>query len=158
MGLSPCSLSLFGPVSFFPSWLDGVAARELGCLCSFFLFLWGRRLSKDAGMGLPVGLFLFQLEGLPCLRSGGRGQWMQSLAGRSVLRDGYLVPFRDSLPLLRSPVLFTTLRVCLPRAPALRQVLEAMLADGALESPSVLVPAFQSSLPRGEVVCWVSVL
>ena len=47
-------------------------------------------------MGLPVGLFLFQLEGLPCLCSGGRGQWMQSLAGRSVLRDGYLVPFRDS--------------------------------------------------------------
>ena len=51
-------------------------------------------------MGLPVGLFLFQLEGLPCLRSGGSGQWMRSLAGMSVLRDGYLVPFRDSsLPL-----------------------------------------------------------
>ena len=44
-------------------------------------------------MGLPVGLFRFQLEGLPCLRSGGSGWWMQSLAGRSVLRDGYLVPF-----------------------------------------------------------------
>ena len=39
-----------------------------------------------------------------------------------------------------------TFRVCLPRAPALRQVLEAMLAVGALESPSVLVLAFQSSL------------
>ena len=39
-----------------------------------------------------------------------------------------------------------TLRVCLPRAPALRQVLEAMLAKGALESPSVLVLAFHSSL------------
>ena len=49
-------------------------------------------------MGLPVGLFLFQLEGLPCLRSGGSGQWMQSLAGRSVLRVGYLV----SLPRLFS--------------------------------------------------------
>ena len=110
-------------------------------------------------MGLPVGLFLFQLEGLPCLHSGGSGQWMQSRAGRSVLRDGYLIPFRDSsLPLLRSPVSFTTLRVCLPRAPALRQVLEAMLAVGALESPSVLVLAFQSSLPSGEVVCWVGVL
>ena len=34
--------------------------------------------------------------------------------------------------------------MCLPRAPALRQVLEAMLAEGALESPSVL--AFRSSL------------
>ena len=39
-----------------------------------------------------------------------------------------------------------TFRVVLPRAPALRQVLEAMLAEGALESPSVLVLAFQSSL------------
>ena len=43
-------------------------------------------------MGLPVRLFLFQLEGLPCLRTGGSGQWMQSLAGMSVLRDGDLVP------------------------------------------------------------------
>ena len=71
----------------------------------------------------------------------------------SVLRDSYLVPFRDSsLPLLRSPVSFTMFRVCLPRAPALRQVLEAMLAEGPLESPLVLVLAFQSSLPSGEVV------
>ena len=51
-------------------------------------------------MGLPVGLFVFELEGLPCLRTGGNGQWMQCLAGMSVLRDCYLVPFRDSsLPL-----------------------------------------------------------
>ena len=63
---------------------------------SFSLFLWGRRHSevteKGAGMGLPFGLFLFQLEGLPCLHTGGSGQWMQSLAGMSVLRDGALVP------------------------------------------------------------------
>ena len=63
---------------------------------SFFLFLWGPRHSEDtekgAGMGLSVGLFLFQLEGLPCLRTGGSGQWVQSLAGMSVLQDGYLVP------------------------------------------------------------------
>ena len=39
-----------------------------------------------------------------------------------------------------------TFPVCLPRAPALRQVLVAMLAEGALESPSVLVLAFHSSL------------
>ena len=39
-----------------------------------------------------------------------------------------------------------TLPVCLPRALALRQVLVAMLAEGALESPSVLVLAFHSSL------------
>ena len=44
------------------------------------------------------------------------------------------------------PGVVTTLRVCLPRAPALRRVLEAMLAEGALESPSILVLAFHSSL------------
>ena len=47
---------------------------------------------------------------------------------------------------LTLPGVVATFRVCLPRAPALRQVLEAMLALGALESPSVLVPAFHSSL------------
>ena len=36
--------------------------------------------------------------------------------------------------------------MCLPRAPALRQVLEAVLARGALESPSIIVLAFHSSL------------
>ena len=50
-----------------------------------------------------------------------------------------------SSPLTLSGVV-TTFRVCLPRAPALRQVLVAMLAEGALESPSVLVLAFHSSL------------
>ena len=39
-----------------------------------------------------------------------------------------------------------TFPVCLPLAPALRQVLVAVLAEGALESPSVLVLAFHSSL------------
>ena len=62
--------------------------------------------------------------------------------GLSVLRDSFLVPVRDSfLTLLCSPVV-TTLRVCLPRALALRQV----LAEGALESPSILILAFHSSL------------
>ena len=36
--------------------------------------------------------------------------------------------------------------VCLSRAPAFRQVRVAMLADGSVESPSVLVLAFHSSL------------
>ena len=53
------------------------------------------------------------------------------------------MPVRDSSP-LTLPSVVTTFRVCLPRAPALWQVLEAMLAEGALESPSVLV--FHSSL------------
>ena len=103
-------------------------------------------------MGLPIGLFLFQLEGLPCLRTSGSGQWMQCLAGMSVLRYGYVVPFQDFSSSLTLPGVVTTLWVCLPRAPALRQVLEAMLAEGALESPSVLVLAFQSSLASGEVL------
>ena len=47
---------------------------------------------------------------------------------------------------LALPGVVTTLRMCLPRAPALRQVLEALLAEGALESPSILVLAFHSSL------------
>ena len=101
--------------------------RWLGSLAPFFLFLWGcchsKGTEKGAGIGLPVGLFLFQLEGLPCLRTGGSGQWMQSY--RHVRSSGQgPCSFRDSsLPLLRSPVSFTTFRVCLPRTPALRQVL-----------------------------------
>ena len=52
------------------------------------------------------------------------------------------MPVRDSS--LTLPGVVTTFRVCLPRARALRQVLEAMLAEGALESTSVV--AFHLSL------------
>ena len=55
------------------------------------------------------------------------------------------MPVRDSSP-LTLPVVVTTFRVCLPQAPALQQVLAAMLAEGALESPLVMVLAFHSSL------------
>ena len=72
---------------------------------------------------------------------------MQGLAGSSVLQDGFPCTcsrlFSSPLTL---PGVVTTFWVCLPRAPALRQVLEAMLAEGALESPSVLVLASHSSL------------
>ena len=55
----------------------------------------------------PSGCFLFQLLGLPCLRSGGGGHGRQSLAGPSVLRDDCLVPVQVSpLPLLHYPVRF----------------------------------------------------
>ena len=47
---------------------------------------------------------------------------------------------------LTLPDVVTSFRMCLPRAPALRQVLVAVLAEGALESPSFLVLAFHSSL------------
>ena len=70
---------------------------------------------------------------------------MQILAGSSVLRDGFVVPVQDSSP-LTLPGVVTTFRVCLPQAPALRQVLEAMLAEGALELPSILILAFHSFL------------
>ena len=47
---------------------------------------------------------------------------------------------------LTLPGVVTTFRMCLPRAPALRQVLVAMFEEGVLESPSFLVLAFHSSL------------
>ena len=47
---------------------------------------------------------------------------------------------------LTLPGVITMFWACLPRAPSLRQVPEAILAEGALESPSVLVLAFHSSL------------
>ena len=57
------------------------------------------------------------------------------------------MPVQDSFSSpLTLPGVVMTFRACLPRVPALRQVLEAMLAEGALESPSVLVLAFHSSL------------
>ena len=56
------------------------------------------------------------------------------------------MPVRDFSSPLTLPGVVTTFRVCLPRGPALRQVLVALLAEGVLESPSVLVLAFHSSL------------
>ena len=47
---------------------------------------------------------------------------------------------------LTLPGVVLTFPVCLSRAPAFRQVRVAMLAEGSLESPSVLVLAFHSSL------------
>ena len=94
----------------------------------------------------PSGCFLFQLWGCPASALAVAGK------GGSVLRAH---PFFGTVPgacsrLFSSPLtlpgVVTTFRVCLPRAPALRQVLVAVLAEGALESASVLVLAFHSSL------------
>ena len=90
-------------------------------------------------MGLPIGLFLFQLWDCPASAVAVAGIRCRVLEACPFFETVSLYLFDSSLPLLRSPV-------CLPRAPALRQVLEAMLAEGALESPSVLVLAFHSSL------------
>ena len=65
----------------------------------------------------------------------------------TVLRDGYRVPFKDSPPpLSRTPVSFPTYRAGSPRAQALRQEVEAMLAKGALEIARDPGPGFYSRL------------
>ena len=93
----------------------------------------------------PSGCFLFQLWGCPASALAVAGK------GGSVLRANPFFGtvdwclFKTLLFPLTLPDVVTTFRVCLPRAPALRQVLVAMLAEGALESPSVLVLAFHSS-------------
>ena len=65
----------------------------------------------------------------------------------TVLRDGYCVPFTDSPPpLARTPVSFPTYRAGSPRAQAMRQEVEAMLAKGALEIARDPGPSFYSRL------------
>ena len=65
----------------------------------------------------------------------------------TVLRDGYRVPFLDSPPpLSRTPVSFPTYRAGSPRAQALRQEIEGMLAKGALEIARDPGPGFYSRL------------
>ena len=65
----------------------------------------------------------------------------------TVLRDGYRVPFKDSPPpLARTPVSFPTYRAGSPRAQALRQEVEALLAKGALEIARDPGPGFYSRL------------
>ena len=65
----------------------------------------------------------------------------------TVLRGGYRVPFTDSPPpLSRTPVSFPTYRAGSPRAQALRQEVEGMLAKGALEIARDPGPGFYSLL------------
>ena len=65
----------------------------------------------------------------------------------TVLRDGYRVPFKDSPPPLScTPVSFPTYRAGSPRAQALRQEVEGMLAKGALEIARDPGPGFYSLL------------
>ena len=65
----------------------------------------------------------------------------------SVLLDGYRVLFKDSPhPLSRTLVSFLTYWACSPRAQALRQEAEAMLAKGALEIAGDPGPGFYSRL------------
>ena len=65
----------------------------------------------------------------------------------SVLRDGYRIPFLDSLPpLARSPVSFLTYWPGSPRDLALLQEVEKMLGKGALEIVTDRGPGFYSHL------------
>ena len=148
------SFSLLGihlrPRLLLPYWLVGTAARDLSSHFSFFLFLWSLSHSGDDGKGaggcLPIGLFLFQFWGCPASAlavAGNGGRVLRAHLSSGRLTGACSRLFSSPLTL---PGVITTFRVCLPRAPALRQMLEAMLAEGALESPSVLVLAFHSSL------------
>ena len=65
----------------------------------------------------------------------------------TVLRDGYRVPFRDSPPpLSRTPVSFPTYWTGSPRAQALWQEIDGMLAKGASEIARDPGPGFYSRL------------
>ena len=103
---------------------------------------------KVPGRSLPDGVPLPVRVG-GCLTRHWR-QW-QAIGAETwvvtVLRDGYRVPFKDSPPpLSRTPVSFPTYRAGSPRAQALQQEVEAMLAKGALEIARDPGPGFYSRL------------
>ena len=133
----------------------GWLVRQLGGLPPFFpcLFLWSRCRSMVLGRGsaevLPSGWFPLAvfLEGvLPPLWRW--RVWMVE-SSRPIRSSGRFFPgaclLLSSSPLALHGVVSTS-PVCLSRAPAFRQVRVAMLAEGSVESPSVLVLAFHSSL------------
>ena len=103
---------------------------------------------KEPGKSRPDGTTLPLRVG-GCLASHWR-RW-QAIGAETwvvtVLRDGYRVPFLDSPPpLSRTPVSFPTYRAGSPRAQALRQEIEGMLAKGALEIARDPGPGFYSRL------------
>ena len=156
-GLSGCSPLGVLPPRFplgclLPLWVASAAAWGLASHFSL-TFSFGVVVAPWFLVGIlqrfsPPGGFLLQFFlRVSCLRSGGGGFGWLSLAGPYVLRDVYLVPvlLLSSSPLALHGVVSTS-PVCLSRAPAFRQVRVAMLAEGSVESPSVLVLAFHSSL------------
>ena len=91
---------------------------------------------RGAGEVLPIGLFPFSAFGvaLPPLW---RWQARESESCGAIRSSGRLSGACSSLSSspLTLPGVVMTFPVCLPQAPALRQVLVAMLAEGTLESP-----------------------
>ena len=118
----------------FPLPLEALAAREVK--------------EKGPGRSQPDGVTLPMRVG-GCLSPHWR-RWQEIGAETwvvTVLRDGYRVPFKDSPPpLARTPVSFPAYRAGSPRAQALRQEVEAMLAKGALEIARDPGPGFYSRL------------
>ena len=144
-GRSFCSVSGSAPSSLVASWCGSLGACLPFVPC---LFLWSRYHSRVNGRGagevLPMGCFLFQFLGLPCLRLA-----VADKGGRVLRAHPFFGTFTWCLfKSLLFPSYATRCRYDVPGvlAPALRQVLVAMLAEGTLESPSVLVLVFHSSL------------
>ena len=139
-GRSFCSVSGSAPSSLVASWCGSLGACLPFVSC---LFLWSRCRSRVNGRGagevLPIGLLPLSAFGvaLPPL------WWWQTREAEScgpIRSSGRLPGACSSLSSspLTLPCVVLMFPVCLSRAPTLRQVRVAMLAEGDLESPSVL--------------------
>ena len=143
MGVLFCSVNGSAPSFLVASWCGSLGACLPFVPC---LFLWSRCHSRVNGRGagevLPIGLFPLSDFGvaLPPLW---RWQTREAESCGPIRSSGCSSLSSSPLTL---PGVVMTFPVCLPRAPALRRVLVAMLAEGTLESPSVLVLAFHSFL------------
>ena len=139
-GRSFCLVSGSAPSSLVASWCGSLGACLPFIPC---LFLWSRCHSRVNGRGagevLPIGLFPLSAFGvaLPPLW---RWQTREAESCGPIRSSGRLPGACSSLSSspLTLPGVVLTFPLCLSRAPALRQVRVAMLAEGTLESPSVL--------------------
>ena len=139
-GRSFCSVFGSAPSSLVASWCGSLGACLPFVPC---LFLWSRCHSRVNGRGagevLPIGLFPLSAFGvaLPPLW---RWQTREAESCGPIRSSGRLTGAcsRLSSSPLTLPGVVLAFPVCLSRAPALRQVHVAMLAEGTLESPSVL--------------------
>ena len=140
LGVLSAWFSGSAPSSLVASWCGSLGACLPFVPC---LFLWSRCHSRVNGRGagevLPIGLFPLSAFGvaLPPLW---RWQTREAESCGPIRSSGRLTGACSSLSSspLTLPGVVLTFPVCLSRAPALRQVRVAMLAEGALESPSVL--------------------
>ena len=142
----------FPPCCLLPLWVVSAAAWELASHFSPYLFFWSRCPLHGSWLGVCRGSSLrvvsscsFVEVGLPPL-----WRWRAWMAesSRPIRSSGRFPSACSSLsssPLALHGVVSTS-PVCLSWAPAFRQVRVAILAEGSVESPSVLVLAFHSSL------------